>query len=507
MNAATRDVLHRVQLAHSKHNDCHIHNIFESDGDMESIMDMISSGKLFESPTPSTSSSGFTLDFFEQINESILRNVQRSMPKLSIQEDSQSDALNLVSERAFLEALADSQGRKVFRSWLALRKRAHLLDRWILLHHHQTTTVYLNALSNTISKEYPDLPRSSNPRPSPLATMCASAQKELYEIDFPEYLRDRMASFISQKSYEKITGFDGPRVSRSVQGLCECFCLTNPSHLDNPIVLVSDGFLKVTGYDRHEIINQGRLHCRLLQGPATNPSCVSRLKKAIMNGVEHTELLLNYRKDGVPFFNLLFVAPLRDEYDKIQYFLGGQINVTAMLHKSRRFLFFNEDNVHSEEAHDAGLHYTEHDDCFLYKSKSKRKSSSEERQRLVISKQDLNEDLIDNHQDSLDQNIMKLKATYRKYVILRQDPTLTILFVSPSLQLKHSTLSGTSFSELLRTSTPTQILDGLSGTLRLGQAVSAKIIWHGQRWIHATPLKSLNDEVGLWVVIIGDVKK
>lgn len=57
-----------------------------------------------------------------------------------------------------------------------------------------------------------------------------------------------------------------------------------------------------------------------------------RLKSAIDNGQETVQLLLNYRKDGTPFWNLLYVAPLRDEAGKIVFFLGGQIDCSTAIH-------------------------------------------------------------------------------------------------------------------------------------------------------------------------------
>lgn len=91
----------------------------------------------------------------------------------------------------------------------------------------------------------------------------------------------------------------------------------------------SDGFLDVTGYSRREIIPR---NCRFLQGARTERSSVTRLKSAIDNGQENVQLLLNYRKDGTPFWNLLYVAPLRDEAGNIAFFLGGQIDCSTTVH-------------------------------------------------------------------------------------------------------------------------------------------------------------------------------
>lgn len=113
------------------------------------------------------------------------------------------------------------------------------------------------------------------------------------------------------------------------QGLGDCFCLTDPGIADNPILFASDGFVSVTGYSRRDIIPR---NCRFLQGPQTDPASPKRLRKAIFSGEETVELLLNYRKNGDPFWNLLYVAPLYDDQGAIKFFLGGQINVSTTVH-------------------------------------------------------------------------------------------------------------------------------------------------------------------------------
>lgn len=61
----------------------------------------------------------------------------------------------------------------------------------------------------------------------------------------------------------------------------------------------------MTGYTRAEIIPR---NCRFLQGPVTDRQPVRRLKQAIEDRKESVELLLNYKKNGDPFWNLLYVG-------------------------------------------------------------------------------------------------------------------------------------------------------------------------------------------------------
>ncbi|ESZ98724.1 hypothetical protein SBOR_0962 [Sclerotinia borealis F-4128] len=112
-------------------------------------------------------------------------------------------------------------------------------------------------------------------------------------------------------------------------GLGDCFCLTDPRQADNPIAFASDGFVSVTGYSRTDIISR---NCRFLQGSYTDRQSTKRLRASIEDCEETVELLLNYRKNGDPFWNLLHVSPLTDGNGDVKFFLGGQINCSTTIH-------------------------------------------------------------------------------------------------------------------------------------------------------------------------------
>jgi len=77
------------------------------------------------------------------------------------------------------------------------------------------------------------------------------------------------------------------------------------SKADNPILYASDGFVSVTGYSRTEVVPR---NCRFLQGNYTDKTATKRLKLSIDAREETVELLLNYKKTGEPFWNLLYVG-------------------------------------------------------------------------------------------------------------------------------------------------------------------------------------------------------
>uniref|UniRef100_UPI003D9CBF05 histidine kinase n=1 Tax=Meiothermus ruber (strain ATCC 35948 / DSM 1279 / VKM B-1258 / 21) TaxID=504728 RepID=UPI003D9CBF05 len=102
--------------------------------------------------------------------------------------------------------------------------------------------------------------------------------------------------------------------------------ITDAQLPDYPIVYCNPGFVQLTGYPSEEVLGR---NCRFLQGPATNPETVARLRRAIHEGRPAHVLLLNYRKDGQPFWNDLRIAPVRDVEGRLTHFVGIQSDVSA----------------------------------------------------------------------------------------------------------------------------------------------------------------------------------
>ena len=87
----------------------------------------------------------------------------------------------------------------------------------------------------------------------------------------------------------------------------------------------------------------------------TDPQATRRLRESIDNCEETIELLLNYRKNGDPFWNLLYVSPLLDENGEVVFFLGGQINCSTTIHSCTdvlKVLSVNDDELDELEEHE-----------------------------------------------------------------------------------------------------------------------------------------------------------
>ena len=61
---------------------------------------------------------------------------------------------------------------------------------------------------------------------------------------------------------------------------------------------------------------------RFMQGPDTDPEDVAKIREAVVQGKNYCGRLLNYKKDGTAFWNLLTIAPIKDEDGKVLKFIG-----------------------------------------------------------------------------------------------------------------------------------------------------------------------------------------
>ena len=101
--------------------------------------------------------------------------------------------------------------------------------------------------------------------------------------------------------------------------------VTDPSQPDNPIVFSNDAFLNLTGYSREECLGR---NCRFLQGPDTDRAAVQRVREAVGQNRDISIDLLNYRKDGTPFWAALCVSPVIDERGATRFFFASQLDVS-----------------------------------------------------------------------------------------------------------------------------------------------------------------------------------
>ena len=174
-----------------------------------------------------------------------------------------------------------------------------------------------------------------------------------------------LSLFISQPVYSA-SGFDllsilsrvatrpNPRVVLGPVDLTCSFVIVDRRRYDHPIVYCSPSFCTLTGYSEEEVIGR---NCRFLQAPAgqvskgdirrfTSQDAVAHLAKSSMADKECQTSIINYKKNGDAFVNLVTVIPVPggvsgnfDEQGEIVYQIGFQVDLSeqpnAILEKLR----------------------------------------------------------------------------------------------------------------------------------------------------------------------------
>jgi diguanylate cyclase (GGDEF)-like protein/PAS domain S-box-containing protein len=130
----------------------------------------------------------------------------------------------------------------------------------------------------------------------------------------------------------------GTLLGRALNAISESSVITDKTQR---ILFVNAAFTTVTGFTKAEVLGH---NCRLLQGPGTDPLTVAALRATLARGETYRGEILNYRKDGTPFWNALTVSPLRDDTGTITHFVSVQRDVTEKktLQDRLRFLALHD---------------------------------------------------------------------------------------------------------------------------------------------------------------------
>ncbi|KAI9287635.1 hypothetical protein BC943DRAFT_358154 [Umbelopsis sp. AD052] len=133
----------------------------------------------------------------------------------------------------------------------------------------------------------------------------------------------------------KVVSRPNPQLNIGPIDMSCSFLVTDARQYDFPIVYVSPTFEKLTSYKTNEIIGR---NCRFLQSPDghvsmgsrrryTDNNAVFHLKTHMLQGKETQASLINYRKGGQPFINLITVIPITWHDDEVAFFVGLQVDL------------------------------------------------------------------------------------------------------------------------------------------------------------------------------------
>ncbi|MCJ1400349.1 hypothetical protein MMC11_003554 [Xylographa trunciseda] len=452
----------------------------------------------------------------------------------SADDDNQIEMLERVSELIFsplhLQAIfKDPSSLLKFTSFLSTNRPQSIPT----LIYYLDATKALKAIryANSIAKS---LEPMSTPELSAITTDTANVELEtkaqrafdlLAEKDLPAYTAHLYIQVVKASMMKPVA--QGPQPTDASEGFAEVFCLTDPSRPDNPIVFASEAFHQMTQYSMNYIIGR---NCRFLQGPKTSAASLARIRDAVERNEEHCEVILNYRRDGSPFLNLLMHAPLYDRSGKLRYFMGAQIDVSNVIDESpeletlQRVIIQAESSAGSGELRkdvdeknefqqfietldmDELKNVRTWEDRMLQESTTDDGASNNKKPRRPGLPRNHHSEILKNGLP-VQQNFGSSIGMYNNYMLVRPFPSLRILFTSPSLDLPGMVQA--------------PIMDKLGGSARVrhelsqaledGREVTAKVRWKANpqeesqdRWIFFTPLIGKKGEIGVWMAILED---
>ena len=98
----------------------------------------------------------------------------------------------------------------------------------------------------------------------------------------------------------------------------------------------------MTGYTRQETLGR---NCNFIQGASTLTDTIQQFSFLLASAQCGLFEILNYRKDGTPFWNLVYVEPICDQYGLVDKFFGVQVDISDVLdrhHDRTNTKFYDE---------------------------------------------------------------------------------------------------------------------------------------------------------------------
>jgi len=146
---------------------------------------------------------------------------------------------------------------------------------------------------------------------------------------------------IAPPAFEGANGAGGEMLGDSLLGVMVC----GAANEGCPILWVNPAMEEITGYSSGEMLGR---NARFLGGPNTDPAAAASIRETLETQRTLRVTLLNYRRDGSPFWNELHLSPLHQGEGAATAWIGTVSNVTRhiederALRESRRDLEFSQ---------------------------------------------------------------------------------------------------------------------------------------------------------------------
>ncbi|XP_071080038.1 voltage-gated delayed rectifier potassium channel KCNH1-like isoform X2 [Haliotis cracherodii] len=118
-------------------------------------------------------------------------------------------------------------------------------------------------------------------------------------------------------------------IIRRSNGQHSSFILANARIVEYPIVYCNDGFCKLAGYNRAEVMQKSST-CSFMYGELTDKETIHGLEDAFETMEQEQVEILLYKKNRTPLWLLLHVAPIKNEKDQVVLFMCSFKDITAL---------------------------------------------------------------------------------------------------------------------------------------------------------------------------------
>lgn len=145
------------------------------------------------------------------------------------------------------------------------------------------------------------------------------------------------------------------------------------------IVYVNEGFTKMTGFSRDEVIGKTP---RILQGPKTDKGTLAYLKKSLIEGHSFFGQAVNYRKDGSEFVNQWDIHPIYNEHGDLTHWVSYQHDITTKKRAEAAYVEQDADFATMDELSKRTLVDFDPEGRIIYANKAFRALSGYEKEEL-----------------------------------------------------------------------------------------------------------------------------
>jgi diguanylate cyclase (GGDEF)-like protein/PAS domain S-box-containing protein len=113
-----------------------------------------------------------------------------------------------------------------------------------------------------------------------------------------------------------------------IVGTANDIIIVTDAVLDPPgptILYVNDAFTRITGFQAHEAIGRSP---RMLQGPGTSRATLDSIAASLRAGESASHTVLNYAKNGSPYWLDMRIVPLLDDMGRVYQFVAIERDIT-----------------------------------------------------------------------------------------------------------------------------------------------------------------------------------